>query len=113
MEITSQLLRPLIDRLKVECQDLLRQINGDPSEEALQLRSFIQRKIRQIEMLGVSVTYANSLPEQPDLPVLRNTFRQLKLEMRFAQRRWRRLQLNQTRARKNQEKRGLTPSVAA
>lgn len=113
MEISNQILRPLIDRLKAECQELYQQVSLHSSDEALQLKTFIQRKMRQLEMLGVSVSYASSLPEQPDLPVLRHTFRQLKLELRFAQRKWKRVLLSEARIRRNQEKRAVVSQHVA
>lgn len=113
MEISHQILKPLIDRLESECLKFEQELNRYTSEEASQLRSFIQKKMRQLNMLKLSVSYANSLSERPILNDLRDTFRQLKLELRFAQRKWKRVQLGEARMRKNQEKRSRLSTFAA
>ncbi len=113
-EISNQILKPLIDRVEKECRELYHQVGDPASEEGVELKSFLQRKIRQLEMLSVSINYISTLPEQPDLPDLRSTFRQLKLELRFAQRRWKRILLGEARVQRNQEKKNrLSDKFAA
>ena len=113
MEISHQILKPLIGCLEKEGLQLEKEISFHPSEEGMQLKSFVQKKIRQLNMLKVSVSYANSLSEQPLLNDFRDTFRQLKLEMRFARRKWKRLQLGAARVRRNLEKKNRFSTFAA
>jgi hypothetical protein len=102
MGIGNLLVNSLKGRLLDEYRDLDRQINGNPSEEVSRLKSFIRKKIQVIEGLDT--------PVQNDSHAV---FRQLKLELRFAQRSWQRQRLNELRFKKSQTEKDLTTSYAA
>ena len=103
MEISRMLLKPSIERLEEEFRELHRELNhSDLSSEALQLKNMIQRKIRQLEMLRVAVSYMNTAPDS-EPQNFQASFRRLKLELRFARRKWKRLCSNEVRFQKNHD----------
>ena len=55
-------------------------------------------------MLNLAVSYMNQPTEGVDPKDLYASFRQLKLELRFARRKWKRLLSNETRLQKDQGK---------
>lgn len=114
MQITRQLFQPLLERIEGEYEDLSKEIDGVYTQEAVDLRDFIQRKIRQLEKIRVALSYMHHdkdpLNGQADL---RETLRQQKLELRFARRRWKRQLISQERIRRNQQRRQNVPTVAA
>ena len=111
MEINTQLLKPLIDRLTDNYRDLGREVQFHRSSEADQLRSFIQKRMNQLQHLDVSLTSPGSTLQNGQLRNSRDILRQLKLELRFAQRRWKRQLLNDVRfKRQDQDKEPLVPS---
>ena len=58
MEISNQLIRPFIDRMETEWQDLYREISDHGSEEASALRPSIEQRMRQLEKFRVSALYS-------------------------------------------------------
>ena len=115
MEINQMLLSSLIDRLESQFKELETQVRCHPSEEAREMDAFLARKIRQADMLRSMMGSAqgNVSSLDVDLAVLRITFRQLKLELRFAQRKWKRILLNEGRMRRMQEKNPQVTPFAA
>jgi hypothetical protein len=115
MKITNQLLDPLFQRIAAEYQDLNQSLTGVYTDEALELKAFIEKKLRQLETVRVSLSYLQQgiagLGE-PDLD-LRDMLRQHKLELRFARRRWKRHLVSQERIRRNHERRTHVPTFAA
>jgi len=115
MKISNQLLEPLLNRIAAEYLELEDLVSGEFSEEAAGLRSFIDKKSRQIETVRVSLAYLqqsgfHDIEGEPDL---RDVLRQLKLELRFTRRRWKRYLVNRERIRRNQERRTHVPTFAA
>lgn len=116
MQITSQLFQPLLDRIELEYRELSEEVCGIYSDETQELKSFIQKKLRQLEMVRVSLAYmqqesGNDFSNDPF--DLRETLRQHKLELRFARRRWKRQRVSEERVRRNQERRSHVPTFAA
>jgi hypothetical protein len=104
MEISNQLLKPLIDRLCEEYQGLDSELKLHPdSEEINDLKGTIQKKIQQLENLD-TVLLKTPAAERLTQSDLRDTLRQLKLELRFTQRRWKRQLLNEVRFKRSRRK---------
>jgi len=109
MKITNQLFQPMLEKIEREYQELLGETQNYYSGETLELRGFVQKKLRQLEMVKVSLSYMQQADGDP--LDLRETLRQHKLELRFARRRWKR-QLG-TKSRRNQDQRDHVPTFAA
>src|SRR5437870_5213200 len=103
MEISNQLLKPIIEKLCDEYQELDQQLNLHLSEETRKLKNSIQKKIRQLELLDSCVSSMVKLSENNDCLDLRNTLREFKLELRFAQRKWKRQSLYDIRINKKNQ----------
>ena len=103
MEINDQLSKPLIDRLCYEYKELENALVRHSSEETEKLKVSIQKRIRQIEAFNFSIEMVQ--PSQEYLSAdFRDTIRQLKLDLRFAKRRWQRILLNEGRIFKRSRK---------
>lgn len=115
MKISNQLFQPTLERLDREYQQLLDETDGIYTQEALELRNFVQKKMRQLERVRVSLNYMSADADEllGGQAALRDTLRQHKLELRFARRRWKRLQISHQRLRRNQERRSHVPTFAA
>ena len=100
MEISNQVVKPHIDRMIKEYEDLAREISGHEDEDALELKAMVDKKLAEIE------TLSRLDSGHPDL-------RRLKLESRFARRRWMRHLLSEIRTEKNRRKRNYVSTVAA
>ncbi len=114
MEISSQLMRPFIDKMETEWQDLYREISDHGSDEASALKPSIEQRMRQIEKFRVSMLYSEQdetgLKEFPDL---REALRFLKLDLRTTRRKWRRHLVSKIRTQKRQERAKHGASFAA
>lgn len=116
MQITHQLFQPLLERIEQEYRELFDEVRDQYTEETVELKNFIQKKLRQLEMVRVSLAYMQQETEgdfSNDPFDLRETLRQHKLELRFARRRWKRQRVSQERIRRNQERRTHVPTFAA
>lgn len=113
MKISKQLLKPLIDRIEEEYLELFNEVSGSSSDEARSLRSALQQKRRQVEMASVSLLYVDRGARDYDTEHLRTRLRQLKLDLRFAQRKWKRYLVSEERIRKTLERRSHVATVAA
>ena len=115
MEISQMLLMPSIERLSEEFHELDRELVNEESEAVLQLKGIIQRKLRQLQMLKVAVSYLDNAADNNNIVPsdLHASFRRLKLELRFARRKWKRLLSNEIRFQKSQEKRVHVSTFAA
>lgn len=113
MVIRNQLLIPLIERLKKDFVQLSDAVSMHHDEVASEMAAFVQRKVRQLEMLELMASYMGPIPEPVAMPDMNQTFRQLKLELRVARRRWHRHLVNEARLKRNQEKRIHVSPVAA
>jgi len=114
MEIKNQILKPLFDRIESEWKDLRREVSTSRDEEALSMVPTFEQKLRQLECLRVSTSYQDNAKNASfEITSLREALRQLKLEVRFARRRWKRHLVAQERMRKRQEKLAASQIVAA
>lgn len=116
MQITNQLFQPLLERIELEYRELLDEVRDLYTDDTAELKSFIQKKLRQLEMVRVSLAYMQQETEgdfSNDPFDLRETLRQHKLELRFARRRWKRQRVSQERIRRNHERRTHVPTFAA
>jgi len=115
MNISNQLFQPTLERLEKEYHQLSEDTIDTISSEATEVRNFVQKKLRQLELVRVSLGYMSSGDEEllGGQAALRDTLRQHKLELRFARRRWKRQIISQERLRKSQERRSNVPTFAA
>ena len=113
MEISDQLVKPLVDKILNEYCDLYHALSTNPSEGAREIRSTIERKLGElgnVSTRGVGVWTPSGRMNPEDV---RENLRQLKLEMRFLRRRWQRQQTSENRVRRNREKRASYVSTVA
>ena len=105
MEISSQLIRPFIDKMETEWQDLYHEISGHASDEASALRPSIEQRMRQLEKFRISALYSEQDAAGPkEFPNLREALRFLKLDLRTTRRKWRRHLVSKIRTQKRQER---------
>ncbi len=114
MEISGQLVRPFIDKMESEWQELYREISGHKSDEAVALRPSIEQRIRQLERFKVSALYSErDEAALKEFPNLREALRFLKLDLRTTRRKWRRHLVSKVRTQKRQERANHGASIAA
>jgi hypothetical protein len=114
MEISGQLIRPFIEKMETEWQDLYREVSDHMSDEAIALKPSIEQRMRQLEKFRVSALYseqdASGLKEFPNL---REALRFLKLDLRTERRKWRRHLVSKIRTQKRQERANHGASLIA
>lgn len=114
MEISSQLIRPFIDKIETEWQDLYREISGNKSDEASALRPSIEQRIKQLEKFRLTALYSEQ--DQAGLSEfqnLREALRFLKLDLRTTRRKWRRHLVSNIRTQKRRERASYGASLTA
>ena len=100
MKISDQLLQPMLDRIEQEYKELLAEVSSLYVDDAAELRIFISKKLRQLQMVRVTLVYMGQdvgTEQGQQQENLRGTLRQHKLELRFARRRFHRQLGNQER----------------
>ncbi|HNX68775.1 MAG TPA: hypothetical protein PLL75_07795 [Candidatus Omnitrophota bacterium] len=114
MEISNQLLKPFIEKMETEWQELYREISGHKGEEADAIRPSIEQRMRQLEKFRMSAQYYETdevgLKEFPNL---REALRFLKLDLRTTRRKWRRHLVSKIRTQKRQERASHATSLIA
>ncbi len=113
MKISYLLLKPYLTRVEREFQDLEHQLNFHRSEETDKLILFVDHEKKELERLKQSLASFDHTTEPVVPHDLYDQFRRLKLELRFAIRRWKRLNSNEARTKKTQEKRSHVSTFAA
>lgn len=114
MEISSQLMRPFIDKIEIEWQDFYREISDHASKEASVLKPSIEQRMRQLERFRVSALYFEKDDTGlKEFPNLREALRFLKLDLRTTRRKWRRFLVSKIRTQKRQERAERGASFAA
>lgn len=98
MNIKNMLYQPSLMKLKESYHELRRNIGYENSEEAVQLVEYVNSQLLQIEEL------LRDLGSQKRSAEHAQAYRNLKLELRFAQRRWQRMTATENRFRKIHEK---------
>lgn len=105
MDISNQLLRPFIEKIEIEWQDLYREICGHESAEAVSMKPTVEQRMRQLEKFRVSALYFEQDGSgMKEFPNLREALRFLKLDLRSARRMWRRHLVSKIRTQKRQER---------
>lgn len=114
MEIKSQLMRPFIEKMETEWQELYREISDHGSDEATALRPSIEQRMRQIEKFRVTALYSEQDPTGlNEFPNLREALRFLKLDLRTTRRKWRRHLVSKIRTQKRQGRANHEASLVA
>ncbi len=114
MEISSQLIRPFIDKIETEWNDLYREISDHASDEANALRPSIEQRMRQLEKFRVSALYSEQDEAGlKEFPNLREALRFLKLDLRTTRRKWRCHVVSKLRTQKRQERASHGASLVA
>ena len=114
MEISDQLLKPFIEKIGSEWQELYREVSGNISDEAVALRPSIEQRIRQLEKFRVSALYyEEDGAGLKEFPNLREALRFLKLDLRTTRRKWRRHLVSKIRTQKRQERANHGASLTA
>jgi hypothetical protein len=105
MEITNQLTKPFIEKLETEWRDLYREICEHKSDEAIAMRSSVEKRMQQLEKFCVSAHYyEKNETGLKEFPSLREALRFLKMDLRTSRRKWRRHLVSKIRTQKRQER---------
>ncbi len=121
MEISHQVVKPLLDRLLHEYKKMYLEVAAHSSDtpdtqDFLELKTEIKDKLNQLKVMnmlgGFHSIHAGALTieEQANL---RQNLRHLKLDMRFLGRRWKRHLVSENRLRRLREKRSHVSTIAA
>jgi hypothetical protein len=114
MNISHQLLSPYLGKLRLEFEQLGRELDlRGEAPEVLPLKDLTRKKINQIEDLSASIAAGtiNHRGDQAGLWQLH--FRKLKLDLRFVRRKWLRVLSNEARSRKLRERKEDAATFAA
>lgn len=113
LEISNQLVKPLLARIVHDYGSLYEDLKNHGSEEASLLRSEIRARVAQIEGLDVYKAMEMVTFNEVQNEKLRDILRNLKLELRFMRRKWQRHKISENRVRRNKEKRAYVSTFAA
>ena len=114
MEISTQLLKPFIEKMESEWNRLYREVSGHPSDEAVAMRPTIEQRMRQLEKFRTSAMYFDQdSAATKEFPNLREALRLLKLDLRTTRRRWHRHLVSKVRTKKRQERAGHGATLTA
>ena len=114
MQISAQLIRPFIDKIETEWQDLYQEVSSHAGDEAGALRPSIEQRMRQLEKFRVSALYSEQdTAGLKEFPNLREALRFLKLDLRTTRRKWRRHLVSKIRTQKRQERANHEASLTA
>ncbi|MGI6240418.1 MAG: hypothetical protein ACOYJW_00570 [Candidatus Omnitrophota bacterium] len=105
MEISSQLLKPYIEKMETEWQQLYREVCGHSSDGVAAMKPAIEQRMRQLEKFRTSAMYFDRDEKGvKQFPNLREALRLLKLDLRTTRRQWRRHLVSKIRTQKRQER---------
>ncbi len=113
MTINSLLLKPYLDQLQSQFEDIFQEIGFESSLELCELKSFIQERLKRIIALKTAVTALETRQEALVPHELHTSYKKIKLDLRFAKRTYERFNSNQERIRKMQERRAHVAIFAA
>ena len=114
MEISSQLIKPFINKIESEWKDFYREISENESAEAIELRPSVELRMRQLEKFRLSALYYEQDESGlKDFPNLREALRFLKLDLRTTRRKWRRYLVSKIRTQKRQDRVAHEASLVA
>lgn len=111
MEISQQVVKPLLDRITEEYDRLYRELRHHGSDEAYQILSEVQGHLNQLDQMNADSDIHLILTSGTNAQ--REALRELKLQLRFLSRRWKRHLTSENRLRRNREKQAYVPPVAA
>ena len=94
MEINRLLLKPAFQKIGEEFRQIQHRARVHGSRESLALYALIDRKLRQLELTSELLDLTESATHGLQVRNLQDDYRRLKLELRFANRRWDRLVSN-------------------
>ncbi|MBI3307404.1 MAG: hypothetical protein HYZ84_06350 [Candidatus Omnitrophica bacterium] len=118
MEISHQVVKPVLQRLLQDYNQLHRDIRNhvSTSPDFLEFKIQVEDKLNQLKVMnmlgGFSCLHAGALTLE-EQNRLRENLRNLKLGIRFLTRRWKRHLVSENRIRKQREKRIYVSTVAA
>ncbi len=105
MEISSQLLKPYIEKMEIEWHQLYLEVCGSSSDGVVEMKPTIEQRMRQLEKFRISAMYFDHDEKGfKEFPNLREALRLLKLDLRTTRRQWRRHLVSKTRTQKRQER---------
>ena len=105
MEISNQLIKPFIQKMESEWDQLYREVCGHSSEETAAIRPAIEQRMRQLEKFRTSAMYFDQdSAGLKDFPNIREALRLLKLDLRTTRRKWHRHLVTKVRIQKRQER---------
>ena len=114
MEITNQLFKPFVEKIEAEWQKLYCELANHESNEARDLRPSVLQKLNILEKIKLSAVYQEESKDSGlEFPNLREALRYLKLDLRFARRRWTRYLVSATRTQKRRENANGVAPVSA
>ena len=118
MEISHQVVKPLLDRLLQEYKKLYMEVctHSSDTPEFLELKAQIKDKLNQLKvmnMLGGFHSIHSGALNIEEQGKLRQNLRHLKLDERFLARRWKRHLVSTNRLRRLREKRDRVSTIAA
>lgn len=118
MEISHQIVKPLLRRLLQEYSKLQQEVyrHACASHDFQELKIQIEDKLNQLKIMnmlgGFHTLHAGPLNVEGQ-ERLRENVRHLKLEVRFLSRRWKRHLISENRLRRQREKGNYVSAVAA
>lgn len=114
MEISTQLLKPYIEKMESEWEHLYKEVCGHQGDEAAIMKPAIEQRMRQLEKFRTSAMYLDQDKSGAnEFPDLRESLRLLKLDLRTTRRRWRRHIVSKIRVQKRQERIDHAASITA
>ncbi len=113
MKISTLLMKPFLMQLEREFSDLEHHVLSQDGEEALELKTFIRSQQDDLRYLRDWIFRLETLGEHRVPAEFHKLFRKLKLDLRFAHRKWLRILSNEARTRRLNERRGHVSTFAA
>lgn len=113
MKISSALLKPNLDLLKLEFAKLKNRSGFEHSEEALKLRVFIDKQLDSLEKLSSLVSVLDQTREELVPEQVFSHFKKAKHSLRISNRIWSRIVSNEVRIQKMQGRRRDVATAAA
>lgn len=116
MQVTKMLLSYDLEKLLKDCDVLYQELKSDSQDpEVGTLVTFMDRKVRQIRGLLLTLSFLEKEKEVElvDISDIYRVFHQIKLELRFCRRKWKRIQTVGYRQRKASENEAAIVPVAA
>ena len=111
MGIDRMLLKQNCERLVQEAAAYYGEIKELEDPDSAFTIDLIDHKLRQLKGLESTLAYVSPEDENEDLSDMHHVFRQIKLELRLSQRKWKRLRTVAEKLRKIQTRENNLPAV--